>query len=217
MSKNYYLSYDKLIYATKILIDNSLTDNDIKSLLSQYRFDDKRINEGKTLLGETEKINGDQTIEIGLKKKATEDFTTHYKSDKKTVSHTLKIAKITLSDNIEVKNIIESHNKNSKNFPAWVEQTKKLYNHLLTYEDCIEKMSNYGYSKEKLTAEAALITEVTEKKNIQIQEKGLCLQLTEEKKEKIKQLRKWKKDFTTILKIALKDNPQKLEKLGIKV
>lgn len=217
MAKKGYISNAELIHKSRLLIDNSLNDEEIKKLVLKFNYDEKRLTEGKNLLTDVENLCSNHNIESGLKIKSTKDFNDLFEECKSVVHDTIIVAKISLSDNIEVKNIIESFKKKNRAYHEWVDRAKKLYDHLMANTASMEKLSKNGYSKEKLTSESELIKELIDKKNLQIQKSGNIQSLTVEKNSKLKELKKWNKDYTAIVKIALKDMPQKLEKLGIKV
>jgi hypothetical protein len=209
------ISYKKLIFSFHLMIDNTLTDDEIKEAILPFNYDMKKLNEGKNLLDETEKTRNNQLMQLGLKLKCTAEFNAALDAAKKVTNSTRNVVSVHFKSDVEIKKILSSQSGNS--FPSWVDNMNKFYNYILNNNTLIEKMLSVGYSKEKLNAEYDMIKDVINKKYLQTKAAGESLQLTADKDDKVNELYEWKEKFKTILKIALKDKPQKLEKLGIKV
>ena len=73
----------------------------------------------------------------------------------------------------------------------------------------------YGYSKEKLEQESALVSQVVAKHLEQKKEIGEAQEATEVRDKTLDKLAQWISDFRAVAKVALEENPQQLEKLGI--
>ena len=75
----------------------------------------------------------------------------------------------------------------------------------------------FGYTAEKLQAEQALVMTAETNNFSYDKEKGEAQQSTVNRDEKVDELIDWFRDFIEIARIALEENPQWLEKLGIVV
>lgn len=76
-------------------------------------------------------------------------------------------------------------------------------------------IGEYGYTPEKLKEEAALIEQVTAKNLIQKKEMGEAQEATQNRDKKLDDLATRISGLRAVAKVALDDNPQMLEKLGI--
>lgn len=76
-------------------------------------------------------------------------------------------------------------------------------------------MATYGYTAEKIAAEKALIAQLETAKQAQAKEKGEAQQATINRNNRLDNLDEWISEFRIIAKIALEENAQWLEKLGI--
>ena len=76
-------------------------------------------------------------------------------------------------------------------------------------------LSGYGYTPEKLQQEADLVEHVAGLRSQQKKELGEAQAATEIRDKKMDELARWISDLRAVAKVALGDNPQQLEKLGI--
>jgi hypothetical protein len=76
-------------------------------------------------------------------------------------------------------------------------------------------MKNFGYNKPKLQAEFKLFREAAKLDNAQERAKASAQTATVKRDEKLKKLKRWMSDFNRIAKVALKNDRQALEALGI--
>ena len=76
-------------------------------------------------------------------------------------------------------------------------------------------MSTFNITEEKLLAGQELVLDCEVKYNVQLKEKGEAQTATKVRDEAVDLLDKWMSDFTGIARIALEENPQYLEMLGI--
>jgi anion-transporting ArsA/GET3 family ATPase len=79
----------------------------------------------------------------------------------------------------------------------------------------MDSLAEYGYTIEKIQQESALLNQVAVKNQQQKKEMGEAQASTQARDEKIDELAKWISNLRAVAKVALADDPQQLEKLGI--
>jgi hypothetical protein len=94
-------------------------------------------------------------------------------------------------------------------------QLNQFYTNLSGNTEWLEKMAGYGITAEKLAAAKALALEAEEALNRQKVEMGEAQDATLRRDRAADTLQEWYSDFIAIARIALEDNPQYLEMLGI--
>jgi len=129
----------------------------------------------------------------------------------------LKIARLAFNDNTEAMKSLDLIGSRKRSFSGWLTQTKTFYANLISNDDYISAMQKFGYNAEKLQAEQALVSTAEAKNFSYSKEKGEAQQSTENRDEKIDELIDWFRSFLEIARIALENNPQLLEELGIVV
>lgn len=78
-------------------------------------------------------------------------------------------------------------------------------------------LSQFGYTSQKLKQESDFLKKVRFQSQQQKKEIGEAQATTQARNKKIEELAKWISDFKAVAKVALEQNPQQLEKLGILV
>lgn len=81
-------------------------------------------------------------------------------------------------------------------------------------ESYIERMSRFGYSREKLLGEKSLVEKVREANARQEREKGEARAATQLRNRKYRELKKWFSEFKQIAFITFDQDRQQLEKMG---
>lgn len=80
-----------------------------------------------------------------------------------------------------------------------------------------KEMQKYGIKPDELTQTQAIITSLSALQAQRLQCKGNAESATQKRNEALKKLRVWQREFTRVARMALKDDPQLLEVLGIVV
>lgn len=79
----------------------------------------------------------------------------------------------------------------------------------------LERLSSFGYTTERLTAERGKITAYDLTNQKQEATKGAAQQATREQEAALRALNEWVAQYLKIAKVALREKPELLEKLGI--
>ncbi len=96
----------------------------------------------------------------------------------------------------------------------WLSQAMAFY---AFTDEIAEPMSKYGITPEVLQQTRAMVEALFTTKQQQMQNMGEAQNATEKRNDAIKVMDAWMKDFNAIARLAIKDNPQWLEMLGIRV
>jgi anion-transporting ArsA/GET3 family ATPase len=102
-----------------------------------------------------------------------------------------------------------------RSLSGWLEQARAFYTNLLGDSGFLTALSAYGYTQAKLEQEAALVEQVIAKHMAQKKEMGEAQEATAMRDKALDNLAKWISDFRAVVKVALEEDPQQLEKLGI--
>ncbi len=213
--KNAKLSIDQRLLAAQVAIDNAMKDHKILKALTAYGYDAAKISVGKTLYEEVSALVTLQKKEYGEQYEATEVVNNAWETADKAYMKTLKIARIALRDNVTAQNALALNGFRKKSLSGWLQQAEIFYDNLLGDDDLLVPLQSYGYTREKLEAEKALVAVVREANTIQEKEKGEAQEATEKRDAKLDEMDRWMGDFKQITLIALEDNPQWLDKLGL--
>jgi hypothetical protein len=99
----------------------------------------------------------------------------------------------------------------------FIEAGKTLFNNASSDDGIKSVMAKYGYDDARLTVCKGKVLAYESANTAQIAAEGDSQNSTDEQTKVMKQLDEWVAQYTKAAKIALKDNKQLLEKLGIRV
>jgi hypothetical protein len=208
---------NEIVADSKLLINNSINDENIKQTVGQFGYTEPKLTEGQTLLGTVEALQQNQSKEYGEQYQAKSELNTKRKHTHGNYMDLITICRIALRDDLGAQQGLGLNQTRKASYSGWLAQALLFCNNLMSNPDYTLKLEQFGQSIEKIQAikTAVLETQVlNEKYN---SEKGEAQQATKDRDKKIDELNQWVSDYTKIVRIALKNSPQLLEKLGILV
>ncbi|MCB0211318.1 MAG: hypothetical protein KDJ52_18400 [Anaerolineae bacterium] len=208
-------SIDKRMFDAQLMINNSLSEPNILTALSQFGYDHNKLQEGKQLFEEVQALGDTQLVEYGSQRAATDDLKQTWTTARKAYIRTLKVARIAFDGNKEAETALLMRGRRKQTLGGWMEQATTFYTNLLNSANLTQQMRRYGYNTDKLAAEADLIWAVVKAHAAQQQSKGIARQATNRRNAKMTELEAWLSDFRAIVRIALEDCPTRLKQLGL--
>ena len=98
---------------------------------------------------------------------------------------------------------------------GWLIQAKQFYANALGDEAIVERLAQFNLSRQQLLEGQRLIDAVETEDVVQKQRRGAAQETTQVRDAALAALHSWMRDFLAMARIALADQPQQLEKLGI--
>ena len=196
-------------------ISYSLNQPLLKSLLEEYGYTAERIQEGESLNNSASEANKVHKKEYGEQYEATYELNeTKVKAGKVYMKH-LKVARIALGNDPGPVNALQLAGARSRTLSGWLSQVKAFYSNALNDPSILEALGKYMITEEKLKTGQDAVFETEQKFNKRLKEKGEDQNATKVRDKAMDELDKWISEFTGIARIALEENPQYLEMLGI--
>ena len=209
------LRIDQLLLSAQVMIDNALADAEIKPALAAYGYTEETLTVGKNLYEKATLLQNTRKKEYGEQIAATAELNESREKAKQQYMKTLKIARVALKESAKAGEAIMLYGVRKRSLSGWFEQARAFYANLLSDPEFITRLSAYGYTREKLEREFALLDQVIAKHLAQKQETGEAQEATAVRDEALEDLAAWISDFRAVAKVALAENPQQLEKLGM--
>ncbi|WP_282036465.1 hypothetical protein [Saccharicrinis aurantiacus] len=206
---------DALISKASVAITNGIQQEPIATLLSEFGYTPERLAVGEGLLNTTEQLNRLQIKEDGEQKEATSVLNHSIKKANVVYMPHLKIARIAFKNDVNLSTQLELRGERKQKQSAWLGQTKVFYNNLLANPKALEKMASFGQSSAKLEVGLQLVLAVDAQLAVRKKEMGEAQNATETRDAAADELQEWYSDYIEIARIALADQPQYLEMLGI--
>ncbi len=206
---------DQFLLSSQVMIENSLSDNGIKTALADFGYTEEKLNAGKQLYDEAAALQNAQKKEYGDQVAATAELNEIWETAHQQYIRTLKIARVAFNDNIKADKATMLFGRRKQSLSGWLEQAQAFYKNLLNDTAFLTTLSAFGYTEEKLQNESTLINQVIAKHLAQKKEVGEAQEATETRDKALDKLAHWISDLRAVAKVTLEDNPQQLEKLGI--
>ncbi|TLX77081.1 hypothetical protein E9993_05200 [Labilibacter sediminis] len=171
--------------------------------------------EGKDLLDAAILLVNNHKKEDGEQKAATKALNDAINdANKKYIPH-LKVARIAFRNDSNRNVQLELAGSRKESQSGWLRQTNVFYANLLTDEDALATMLKYGQTTEKLQAGLRLVNKAEELLAVRKKEMGEAQESTKVRDKAIDDLQEWYSDYIEIARLAVSDQPQYLEMLGI--
>lgn len=205
----------EFMLAAKVMIENASADSVVKTALSRYGFDEEKLLAGEKLCGEAEASQYLWKRALGGQVEATVELKSAWAMAKKQYMKALKIARAIFTDDPKAKVALMLHGDRKQDFAGWYEQAHLFYGNILDDSEWINVFAEYGYSREALERDYALVKQVEARSFEQKQAMGFAREAVEDRDRKLAKLGRWIAELRVVAKVALEDDPQQLEKLGI--
>lgn len=214
---NFYLSTTQAKYIEKSesALVNAKTNPEISPLMSKFFYNDVKLDEGMGLCGNAREAYSNNTKENKQSKQAQNKFdTTHdaikakYLRDKELCGRMFKKEPDVLID-------LGVFGNTPANFELFVNHLTDFYGFIINNESVQTKTSLIDLGLEEATACLDQLKQLVEYKREYKVEQGESQNATKTKDQAIFELKEWMDDFDNIAQVALYDQPQLLETLGI--
>lgn len=206
---------DAKLVSSQVAIANAMDNDAIKAPLAAFGYDEAKLQEGKALYEAAQTKHDQQKKEYGEQYAATDAFEAAMNSANKDYMTHLKIARVALRDLRGAAEALQLEGRRKKTYAGWLKQAGIFYTNALADEETKTALAKFGIDEAKLTAGKAAVQEVADKQAAQFKEKGEAQAATAARDEALEGLLDWMSDFVAIARIALENDPQLLEMLGI--
>lgn len=186
------------LLAAQVAIDNALSDNEVKTLLAEFGYDDTRLNVGKTLLDTANQLQQRQQKEYGDQYEATGVLKDVYEQADQEYMRFVKVARIAFRNDHSLYQKLDLGGMRKVSLAGWLAQGKQFYLNALGDATVLEKMAEYGMTREKIEAGKALLDHTEAANAAQEKEKGEAQQATQERDKAVDELEDWLADFLAI-------------------
>jgi hypothetical protein len=206
---------DAKLLSAQVALENAQANEALKAALALFGYDDAKLATGRALYDGAQEKHNKQKQEYGEQYTATDALDTAMSVANTVYMRHVKIARIALKDQRGAWQALDLQGRRKKTYSGWVKQARVFYNNAMASADIKAALAVFGITEAVLTDSLANVAEVETKLAAQLKEKGEAQDATEQRDEAFEQLEDFMSDFTAIARIALEDEPQFLEMLGI--
>lgn len=198
-----------------VAIENAMEDAQIQAKLESYGYSAEKMQEGKTKVLTVQQTLKEQQAAYGKKFAAT-DLLQQLKNDADTEYRRIRgIANIAFRGDRSARQTLGTNQRYPANMALWLEKTQQLYDNALASAAILARLGEFGVTKEQLEAGRQKVLAVANALKEREKTQGEAQQITYRRKQVTREFRQWTRDFYAIVKLALQDEPQMREKLGL--
>ncbi|MDR0715039.1 MAG: hypothetical protein LBF89_12410 [Bacteroidales bacterium] len=197
---------DGKIIATKLhrienAISGTLDNPEIQTRLSVFGYTSERILKGKQMLDKVSHLMTTNVKKYGSQYGATGVQDKFLDATYARYMVIVKVSRVAFKGQTNVLTSLGVVGERPRSLSGWLRSAKILYSNLSEMPDALQVLAGFGYTAERLQEE--------------LSEKSAAQQSTQQRDEALDELCNRFSDFRAIARIALYDDPQLLEALGI--
>ena len=205
---------ERLTFAN-IAISNALSDSQIGILLGEYGYQTQKLSEGKVLCEAADAAVKRQVANHGDQKDSTARVLSAEKTARTAYQNLAQVARAAFARDKAKLAVLGLDNPMPKSLPLFITMATALFDNASHTAEITDILASYGYTVEKLSKERGKIVELTAANQAQESAKGAAQQATYEQNKAMEAIDYWMSAFVKVAKVALREQPQLLEKLGI--
>ncbi|MCP4429147.1 MAG: hypothetical protein GY803_32070 [Chloroflexi bacterium] len=209
------LTIDSRLQLARLGIENGQSVPEIAAALAVYGFDAAKMQIGADLLTAAVDLHAVQKQEYSEQYAATSALNEARAAADKVYSTHRKLAKLALRDEPEAQKALLLHERKKGALDPWLGQAGIFYKNALGNQEALTALGRYNITTELLTAAQAAVVQVAHLNAAQEQERSEAQRATQERDAALDALHEWYSEFRALARIALADDPQLLEALGI--
>ncbi|MDF9796129.1 hypothetical protein OKW21_001392 [Catalinimonas alkaloidigena] len=204
---------DGVMLAARLILNNTSKDAEVSKLMGQYNFNARRMQEGENLMLLLKDIQASKKSAYDAQWNISNRISQEVSSLRPLFMEHVAVARFAFRRDPELLNALNI-SKVSSNQWAWIAQAEAFYQQIADHTD---KMLPFGLTVEELEQAKASVEALLALRDDRMLKKGEAENCTVSKNDAAKQLRSWVREFHAAARLALKDQPQKLEAFGIRV
>lgn len=201
----------------RITFENIASQSQIAATMAEYGYDTPAMAIGKALYDEARQAYDANKKETDESSAAYQAFDAKRKELAGLYASHRKKAKVVFRNDSLTSKQLELDGTLPQAYIKWLETVKKFYALTLADTDLQTKLSRLKLTSGDLTAASALVPGVEAARAAYLKEKGESQDATTLKDAAFAKLDDWMSECYAVARIALEDNPQLLEALGVMV
>ena len=215
MSKRVRITEVATLERYRIALENVESQSEIAKIMTEFGYDSTVIAQGKELFTAIR-----QAYDLNVKEDDETSLAYRNFSEKRNLLEDIyslhrKKAKVIFRKDLETMKRLSLDGSVPRAYISWLETAKKFYSEVLADTEVQTKLSRLKVTVEDLNAVNTLISELEIARTEYIKEKGESQDSTKQKDASFAKIDDWMSEFYAVARIALEDNIQLLEALGI--
>ena len=199
----------------RVSFENVEKQTEIATIMAEFGYNQTLLTEGKLLLSKTREAFDFNKKEDDETSDAYNNFSTLKENLAKTYSLHRKKGKVIFRNEPTTLNKLALTGSLPTAYIKWLETVKKFYTVAMVDTEIQSKLARLKITPTELDNTLTLIMQLESARAEYLREKGESQDSTKLKDKVFGEIDDWMSEFYAVAKIALEDNPQLLESLGI--
>ena len=198
----------------RLAIENALEHEVIRKKLAAYNYDRKQLLAGKALNEEVRVLHSVQQDKYGLQYEQSDAVQAQFAEVQDRYRYHIKRARLAFENQRGIRQQLQINGRRKTDVLGQLDQMYAFYTKI---EGFLADITQYNVAAEELLQTKAMIAALYAGRHQQLISRGDAQDATQKRDEKRRQLKNWMTQFKKAARLALHDEPQLLEVLGIKV
>lgn len=198
----------------RIAIEGALSNPSILKQLALYGYDRKKLMEGKAYYEKMRLLENTKNQERGEQLRNTDELYAAFDQAYKQYIKHVKIARMAIPHNRELWRILDLSGTRKRNIAGWLYQAEAFYMNIGQVEGAL---AHFGVTSEELAQAKAMMEAVAAARVKRFGSASDAQLAKKERDDALTALNDWYRKFIVIARVALDQNPQMLEALGLMV
>lgn len=205
------------IVNARTYLENAMSDPYIKEQILSQGYDDTRMQEGFDRQKKAENAREKQLMIKRTSKSLNTQLKDKFARKIKYFTDDVRLLQSVFYRDIGMKEKLNLYGRKKRTIAGYLEQVRTLYNTLLQEPTILEKLVKLNITSETIQAKLKEIDELEQSYNSFKETNKGSQDATDERNKDFEKLRDWIRIFQNSCRIALRERPQLLEKVGILV
>lgn len=210
------LTIDERLGWSRTALSTVQENEDLQKKFSEVGYTPEVIGKGLSMVQDTEKLNDRQKKEYGDQYAAQDAFMQGWKNSYDQYMITLRLSRIALKGNRDAEASMRLTGPRIRTFHNWVgKQARPFYQNAVNDDEIMDALRRFLIDKRRLKIEWQSIEQAQSLLGQRDDETGEAQAATLARDKKMDEVDAWIGDFREVARVAFKDNPQWLERIGI--
>lgn len=215
------LSYSRLSITQRLslahtAIANALADPEMIALLTPYAYDETRLQEGLALYQEAAALFHASLTEQGEKLGATADLYDRWSESRELLADQMARARIALRGKTAALLTLRLNQRRARRQAEWIVQARHFYAGALNDQEIMDALATMSITRQDLLDGLEAVNAFEQARQRQAKESGDTQGAFQARNEAQAALDRWVRDFRDIARLALRNRPQLIERLGFR-
>ncbi len=215
MSQRQSRAESAILERYRVALENVTAQSEIATIMAEFGYDAALIEEGKQLFTQTREAFDNNQREDDETSQAYSLFIKNRTALAGTYSLHRKKAKVVFRKDLEIMKRLNLDTAIPEAYVKWLETVKKFYSEMLADTTLQDKIVRLKVTADDLNAANNLVSVLETARSEYLKEKGESQDATKTKDTAFSRLDDWMSEFYAVARIALEDNIQLLEALGV--